>query len=168
MPPRLRRAHRSCSRLHLRRASRQFSPPRSHTGSAALPAAAHRFQRQPRFHWSVIRSDQPPAVLHVLPARLALPAWPREPLPPLPAVPPNQLASFRKIGFPGGSEHRCTLPNLPLRFPVAALVVVRASPPPYSGDVRCSSRTDGFGPAHPSPGSRSSGMYSPPPSRTGL
>ena len=61
-------------------------------------------------------------------------------------VPSNQLPSFRKIGCPGGSQHHCTLRNLPLRFPFAALVVFRASTPPYSGDVRCRCRTDGFGP----------------------
>jgi hypothetical protein len=96
------------------------------TGSA-LPLAAHRSRRQPRFHWSVTRSDQPPAELHVvLPARLALSA--RERLLPEPEVPPNQLASFRKIGCPGGSQHRCPFRNLPPRFSFAALVVVRVAP----------------------------------------
>src|SRR5208283_4705072 len=37
---------------------------------SALPLAAHRFRRQPRFHRPLTRSDRPPAELHFLPARL--------------------------------------------------------------------------------------------------
>src|ERR1019366_119590 len=63
---------------------------------------------------------------------------------------PNQLASFRKIVCLAGSQHHCPFRNLPLRFPFAALVIVRALSPPYSGDVHYWSHTDEFCPALPS------------------
>lgn len=63
MPPRFRRTGYPCSRLHLRGLSEPMQEYRSETRPAAPPLAPHRFQ-QPRFHWSVTRSDQPPAALH--------------------------------------------------------------------------------------------------------
>jgi hypothetical protein len=62
----------------------------------------------------------------------------------------SQLASFRKIDRPASSPHDRSFRNLPSHFPFGALVIGRASPPPYSGDEGCCFRTDEFRPAHPS------------------